>query len=82
MKRKLLTTVNILGREGKSIQGISIGRNNKVYNEFIKRINKLREQQGSKNNSEVMKRIDRKDGWDDEDNSSILVESHISLSYI
>ena len=82
MKRKLLTTVNILGREGKSIQGISIGRNNKVYNEFIKRINKLREQQGSKNNNEVMKRIDRKDGWDDEDNSSILVESHISLSYI
>lgn len=82
MKRKLLTAVNILDREGKSIQGIGIGRNNKVYSEFIKRINKLKEQQGSKNSSEVMKRIDRKDGWDDEDNSSILVESHISLSYI
>ena len=72
MKRKLLlTNVNIKDREGKSIQGI------KLYGEFIKRISI--KQQGSKNIMEVMKRIDRKDGWDDEDNSSILVESHISL---
>ena len=89
MKRKLLTNVNILKgkEEGKSVQGIKvIGILGKLYSEFkrtVKRIIMLINQQGSKNSSEVMKKIDRDIDWDDEDNSSILVESYIiSLSVI